>query len=529
MLAPDVFKRLNPLTAVKQEMSTRNRLLPRRWDYVSLAGNAEAVERWLRPRLRRGDVGSLTDVVFADKGWRGARPLNVMALEDRVLYRALVNLVAEALPVALRQRPAVAGFRQAPFQVEQVRYVTKTDITAYYEFVDHQVLADELIAQTGEEPAVVALMDLLARMMGRHVGLPQVHVSSDVLGDTYIDPVRRRLLRRGLDIFTYSDDFLIATATLGAARNAIEECAAEVRTLGLVLNERKTLTYRIHNYSESLGAYAAAEKRLFTDERHSSDDLSLLEDDYGDLDVSDEGVEEALALGEAPVDSDVDDAEAIVQDDEPQATPDDLAERRAGAASRAWDLWFLGDESEETQSGRDVAVTQSLLQRALPALGAAADRRPLDRLTMLLQNEPALTPQVAEYLTAYGATGKSARKSIRSALDDVVGQDIFSPWQCMWLAEAAGVLRTAGTRHHPHIDWLVQCVATAPAALAATAAAALGRLRVGDPAVLAAALDRVGPEWRQLVLWGLARLDAVAALAAAEHELDRILIAAVES
>jgi hypothetical protein len=33
----------------------------------------------------------------------------------------------------------------------------------------------------------------------RRVGLPQVHSASDVLGDTYIDPVRRRMLRKHAD------------------------------------------------------------------------------------------------------------------------------------------------------------------------------------------------------------------------------------------------------------------------------------------------------------------------------------------
>ena len=36
--------------------------------------------------------------------WRGARPLHVMTLEDRVLYRALGGLISEALPERLYNR-----------------------------------------------------------------------------------------------------------------------------------------------------------------------------------------------------------------------------------------------------------------------------------------------------------------------------------------------------------------------------------------------------------------------------------------
>ena len=86
-----LLRRTSLSEAVRQELSTRNRLLPRRWDYAALAADPSAVETWLRPRLRRGLSGRTASVVFADKGWRGARPLHIMALEDRVLYRALVG------------------------------------------------------------------------------------------------------------------------------------------------------------------------------------------------------------------------------------------------------------------------------------------------------------------------------------------------------------------------------------------------------------------------------------------------------
>jgi hypothetical protein len=90
--------------------------------------------------------------------------------------------------------------------------------------------------------AVDSLLAVLASTMGRSVGIPQVHPASDVLGDTYIDPVRRRMIRHGYYTFTYADDFRITAASLGRARAAVEACAIEIRRRGVVLNERKTLT-----------------------------------------------------------------------------------------------------------------------------------------------------------------------------------------------------------------------------------------------------------------------------------------------
>jgi hypothetical protein len=88
-----VVSRMNLPDAVQRELSLRNRLLPRRWDYLALASEHEAVEAALRPLLRRGPSGAAADVVLSDKGWRGVRPLHVMTLTDRVLYRALVELI----------------------------------------------------------------------------------------------------------------------------------------------------------------------------------------------------------------------------------------------------------------------------------------------------------------------------------------------------------------------------------------------------------------------------------------------------
>src|SRR4051794_19701601 len=103
--------------AVGLELASRNRLLPRRFDYWDLVSDSAIVERWLRPRLRRGFSQTAASVVFADKGQGGARPLHIMTLEDRVLYRALVNLIKESLPDRVRGRGNISTFKEAPLAV----------------------------------------------------------------------------------------------------------------------------------------------------------------------------------------------------------------------------------------------------------------------------------------------------------------------------------------------------------------------------------------------------------------------------
>ncbi len=517
-----LIDRVNLSSAVASELSSRNRLLPLRWDYHALAGNPAAVATWLRPQLRRGAYGEAASMVLADKGWRGARPLHVMSLEDRVLYRALVTHIGEALPQRLRSRMPIDQFRQAPLEVPNTEYISKTDVAAYYEFVDHDLLCAELIAQTGEEVAIEALAELLASILGRRVGLPQVHPSSDVLGDTYIDPVRRRLLRRGHVVFTYSDDFRIASPSLGAARASLEACEMEVRALGLVLNERKTYTYGAHNYQQSLSSFADAEQRLFSagGSPNAVDGLGFLDPEYSDAD----DVGTALfTLGRSPFGGGVDEDEVLGSGD--AEAPIEIDAQRLLAAQRAWDLWIHEDESQDTQAGQDAAITQSLLGRALPTLGAGGDERPLNMLSVLLRFEPALTPQIVGYLDAYASHGVNERGKLRRALDEVVSNNILSTWQGLWLAQVAGGV---GRPRHPHkyVDWLADCAKASHDGLAATAAAALGRVGRGDPDLVTAVVARVNPAWRRLAFCGLIGLDHTKAVNTADDELDRLLLAA---
>jgi hypothetical protein len=520
-LDPHLLGRLDLKGATELELTMSNRLMPRRADRTALSGRAEEIARLLKNRYAKGQFGDVADVVFVDKNRRGRRPISEMTLRDRVLLRALVNLIAQSLPGHLVNRVPNADFKRGPLQ-PGVNYVSKTDVVAYYEFVDHARLADELEAQTGEAPAIDALMELLFRVMGRRVGLPQVHQSSDILGDTYIDPVRRRMRRAGFDVTTYSDDFRIATKTLGEARRALETCAREVRALGLTLNEGKTYTYTDANYLMSLTAFADAERKLFEEVGGDSDDVSLLFlSDYPDESV--EPQSQALA-GTA--------AQPVTEDDvldsagEDASSPTDDAQERA--AIRAWEIWLLEDESDEQQSKPEAAITETLLGRALPILGRRGFDTPVRSLSQLLRFEPALTPQIAAYIKELAGTTPLARTKLRNALDRLVSESILSTWQKIWLADAAGSIRAART-DPPHYAWLRSCLQDAEPALAATAASALGRLGRADTGEIKAALDGVGPVFKPLVLWSLSRVDAPLAEALADDRLERILVEVARS
>jgi hypothetical protein len=520
----DLLDRLDLKRAAELELTTVNRLMPHRPDRIALSEHADEVSRQLRNQYAKGQFGDLAEIIFVDKNRRGRRPISEMTLRDKVLFRALVDLIAESLPEHLVKRTPHEDFRGSPLAVERARYISKTDVSSFYEYVDHDRLSDELAAQTGEAPAIETLMELLYRMMGRRVGLPQVHHASDILGDTYIDPVRRRMRRAGFEVTTYSDDFRIASPTLGHAREALETCAREVRELGLTLNESKTFTYTSANYSVSLQAFSDAEKRLFEDSDVPAEDWGLLYiDDYSD--GTDEVASETVQALAVSVAQPVFEEDMLNSAGSIDAQTIDVAQTRA--AKKAWDIWADEDESEAKQSTIEAAITETLLRRALPILGRSGNEEPAESLQQLLRYEPALTPHISAYVTELGAFGPGSRTTLRRSLNEMVTKQDLSVWQKIWLAEAAGSIRPARAEH-AHYAWLQECVSDPDAALAATAAVALGKLRRGEVGTLIAALDRIGPVWRSMVLWGIAQTDLQAARNAAEDKFERLLLNSLE-
>jgi hypothetical protein len=183
-----------------------------------------------------------------------------MTIEDRTVYRALVDRLAQELPDDLRHRQSNADFQRAPLdQTPEAAYITITDIASYYVYVDHDVLMDELTSQTGDYDAVEATVTLLGKVMGRGIGIPQVSTASDVLGDTYLDRGRRNLNRRGLSVFRYADGFRLTASSLLDARRDLDVCGAEVYRLGLMLNDTKTFTNRRETYEANLNKFRDAD------------------------------------------------------------------------------------------------------------------------------------------------------------------------------------------------------------------------------------------------------------------------------
>lgn len=86
-------------------------------------------------------------------------------------------------------------------------YVLMTDVASFYEYVDHDVLADELLELTGDESGVSALSGLLGELMRSRRGLPQGPLSVGDLADVYLSAVDRRLVRDDFELYRFTDDY----------------------------------------------------------------------------------------------------------------------------------------------------------------------------------------------------------------------------------------------------------------------------------------------------------------------------------
>src|SRR6266498_5828308 len=144
----------------------------------------------------------------------------------------------------------VAGINA--FREQGFTHLTKTDITAYFENIDLQLLGSRL---RGYLPRARMVVEILMRILhswtrrtsagipiGR--GIPQGNNVSSFLGNLYLAPLDRALVQfaRKKDVvwFRYVDDIKVFTKTFTDAREAVFLINAGLRELHLNLQGGKT-------------------------------------------------------------------------------------------------------------------------------------------------------------------------------------------------------------------------------------------------------------------------------------------------
>lgn len=399
--------RLNLSGAAATEAQSHGNLLPKPPGIDRLMRHSENFIDWLQGRLRAGLVVTPQVVASARKPGHGVRPVPVWAFSERVLYRALTDLITAQLATVDRSPLAYLKFVMAPIDYARsrlprrrirahiigsidIQYVVKSDIVAFYQFIDHEILANELLMQTGESEAINALIELLQEVQGKSFGIPQLLDPSDSLSDLYIDIMERSLLRQGLALWRFNDDFRIACKSYPDALRAIEQLDAAARDIGLVIGDLKTTTPKFIKYA---------------------------------LDVTGLEVDQALAKTEEQ------DPEAVVAD------YSEMFDEELGVAIQTIESGIITREISRHQDGlfdlHSLTLDQTRkCKRAWKALARNGDARQVPHTVRYLRYAPSLTPVLAEFLAASFDADPSA---VAEVVDEICSDVALSDWQQVWV------------------------------------------------------------------------------------------------
>jgi hypothetical protein len=471
------LNRLDLVSAALGEAQRPAWLLPSGLTEEVLRDRATEFAELLGATLKAGLEVHPPETVLVSKATRGRRPIAVMSIWERTVYRALVFQLAPLLPPVVRSKAANEGFRRAPLDSVGSSFIVTADVASCYEYIDHGLLRDELISATGDTPVVEATISLLDLLLQRSFGLPQNRAPSDILGETVLALVERKLQRSGMTVWRYSDDFRIAATTRAQAHDHLELLETELRTIGLVLNDEKTSVMPRGVYERWVDAVPRRKT-------------------------------EVSALSDIDID-------AFTEYDDPEL--DEADRRNVTDAIKLLRWWQEQDSTDErlTQYGPDAVVERAILASALDTLAETPVPAGLPYCAAIVERDPSLTANVAAFMTAAMEHYETA---VDLTLEDLIepSHDAYlSPWQSIWLCEP---LRQSNGLVGSQQEWLRMLLSSPLNLVAASAGEILARRGDLTPETAAKRFDLapVGtrPKW-------------VAALAAAAEELDDELLASV--
>jgi len=220
---------------------------------LGLETNLRTLERDLCDRLYRPQPLLAASL---PKPSGGRRALAIPTVRDRVAQCAAALVITpllepefEVASFGFRRRrgvpDAVAAVRRCYEQ--GYRWVVDGDIDNFFDEVDHARLLARL-QQSIPDPELLGLVQswLTAplqdgtTLVERVRGLPQGAPISPVLANLYLDRFDEALLRRGLRLVRFADDFLILCKTRPKAEAALELTEAILEELSLALDPEKT-------------------------------------------------------------------------------------------------------------------------------------------------------------------------------------------------------------------------------------------------------------------------------------------------
>ncbi|WP_162459932.1 RNA-directed DNA polymerase [Kocuria sediminis] len=395
-LPSTLAKKLPIHNAARNAVATTLHQVPHLISDRSLDGGVSQLARHTEARFGRGHSPAIETITMPKKGL-GPRPISLLSPETRTLYDALVEKLKPGLPSPSRAQP-MSDHQEfgVPVWPDRGVQIVDFDIAACYEYIDHNILAEELLIQTLDADSVSALMGLLLDMFPRGMGIPQAMDSSHLLGDAYLNQIERDMSREGYDVHRFADDFRIVTESQSQAFEAIEHAMAIARRYGLVLADKKTNIRSAWDVREEIIAKEDAFQKY---NEEAAEQLTAIE---------------FMQIG-------YDDWSAIETEPDPQDV-------NFMALSRVIEDWATGDANNYT-------VHTHFGTRALQALQASDERLKDEWLVQVVAKEPVRLFNVGSYLV-------NRHENLRnwSTLRDLTRLPRQSPWARLWMARLADSL-----------------------------------------------------------------------------------------
>lgn len=356
------------------------------------------------------------EVISMPKNSYGPRPISLLSPEARTLYQALVMKLSPNLAESSRDQglDAHKAFGVDPGRSADERIVD-LDIAACYEYIAHDLLADELLLQGATAESVQSLRAFLGAVYSRGHGIPQALGVSHTLADTYLQRMDRGLLRAGYEVNRFADDFRIVGKSWAAAHEAIEFAVEEARRLGLTLSDGKTYVRKAETIRKQEQERLDLLNQYKNDARDELRSIEVVQIGYDDFEL-----------------------------EETDASDEDID---FNALTRIVKDWFESDRDARYQHGY-------LGSQALRRLRKSPDRLDTAWLVEIVRREPARLPVVVTYLN-----GRKESDQNWDAICELTKLDRLSPWSRLWLLRTAEELDAASeAQSAPFYDWATTCL-----------------------------------------------------------------------
>jgi RNA-directed DNA polymerase len=184
------------------------------------------------------------------------RPLGIPTVRDRVVQRAIVNVIEPILDHQFHERSF--GFRHGRGAHDALRiveqklqagcvYVVDADLKGYFDTIPKE----RLLALVQEHISDSRMLHLIRLFLDQNIleelrewtpvaGVPQGAVLSPVMSNLYLNPLDHQMADSGFEMVRYADDFVVLCRSQSEAEAALQMITAWVESAGLTLHPTKT-------------------------------------------------------------------------------------------------------------------------------------------------------------------------------------------------------------------------------------------------------------------------------------------------